>query len=92
MAAEIGTVSSSDAVTRSGFNEAAANGRGNLAGLRKVPSSVDAASMRPRRMAAEIIFGHAPSYRHFAASMRPRRMAAEIGRCGANPAPPPRLQ
>ena len=36
------------------------------------------ASMRPRRMAAEIVLRHAVGRRRQRASMRPRRMAAEI--------------
>ena len=39
--------------TASGFNEAAANGRGNHPGVRRRPPR-ERASMRPRRMAAEI--------------------------------------
>ena len=62
-----------------GFNEAAANGRGNRCSGR-VDDGACSASMRPRRMAAEIariVFRFA---RSFLASMRPRRMAAEISR------------
>ena len=41
------------------------------------------ASMRPRRMAAEIANGwHVEGQDRFLASMRPRRMAAEIPVCG----------
>ena len=40
--------------TKPGFNEAAANGRGNPEGLAVESPGPPAASMRPRRMAAEI--------------------------------------
>ena len=45
------------------FNEAAANGRGNARGGGASPADVRRASMRPRRMAAEIptTHVHAPS-------------------------------
>ena len=59
------------------FNEAAANGRGN----RKIVQGRVAearASMRPRRMAAEIDRGSQVGWSGYQASMRPRRMAAEI--------------
>ena len=60
------------------FNEAAANGRGNHAYHKPNPCVCGGASMRPRRMAAEIdgliILHSDPAW----ASMRPRRMAAEI--------------
>ena len=46
------------------------------AGLARLVRAV--ASMRPRRMAAEIARSKAASARSAAASMRPRRMAAEI--------------
>ena len=45
-----------------------------------------AASMRPRRMAAEIVAGGHARTAAAAASMRPRRMAAEISRTSAAPA------
>ena len=60
-----------------GFNEAAANGRGNSSwraeGWLGAP-----ASMRPRRMAAEIAANCGTLRWPRAASMRPRRMAAEM--------------
>ena len=60
------------------FNEAAANGRGNLVGARQCRTLIVKASMRPRRMAAEIIVNRVPVRGGHGASMRPRRMAAEI--------------
>ena len=61
------------------FNEAAANGRGNPAQVDPVAPRGVAASMRPRRMAAEIGAGQLQARPASArASMRPRRMAAEI--------------
>ena len=67
-----------------GFNEAAANGRGN----RKVEVyrlALTMASMRPRRMAAEIAVAGPVRDADRRASMRPRRMAAEIAAGGASP-------
>ena len=67
------------------FNEAAANGRGNLG----VPPAADCrgmASMRPRRMAAEIVHGRLDDGHATDASMRPRRMAAEIRAVGGGDA------
>ena len=64
------------------FNEAAANGRGNRPQRLDLEGDELAASMRPRRMAAEI--GPSPAqygYARSVASMRPRRMAAEISPC-----------
>ena len=53
MAAEIALPPRAVARTACGFNEAAANGRGNLTlPIRKI--MLNKASMRPRRMAAEI--------------------------------------
>ena len=67
------------------FNEAAANGRGNPDDL-KLPRLCIAASMRPRRMAAEIELLPRIELRSRNASMRPRRMAAEIvGYAAARP-------
>ena len=59
------------------FNEAAANGRGNPGGSRRAWRS-GRASMRPRRMAAEIPQHDSSHAGEESASMRPRRMAAEI--------------
>ena len=54
MAAEISTFESASYTSPTRFNEAAANGRGNR-GHRGEPDGHHlAASMRPRRMAAEI--------------------------------------
>ena len=61
-----------------GFNEAAANGRGNHRRARTAAAPVRPASMRPRRMAAEIACTWIVGTATYAASMRPRRMAAEI--------------
>ena len=64
-----------------GFNEAAANGRGNHVEV-AVLALDRPASMRPRRMAAEIEVQSAGAGEALVASMRPRRMAAEItARC-----------
>ena len=60
------------------FNEAAANGRGNHAQKEKNDVGFHGASMRPRRMAAEITVFSATLVLLARASMRPRRMAAEI--------------
>ena len=60
-----------------GFNEAAANGRGNRRQLAR-EGRIQGASMRPRRMAAEIRPRARQPPGGAAASMRPRRMAAEI--------------
>ena len=60
------------------FNEAAANGRGNPDGGDVVDAGVVGASMRPRRMAAEIAPRLGEGAEVGRASMRPRRMAAEI--------------
>ena len=77
MAAEIAAACVSAAASSPRFNEAAANGRGNL--VRHGQHRPDAhASMRPRRMAAEIDGRDVVGRPHGAASMRPRRMAAEI--------------
>ena len=54
MAAEISPRPEDGPPRRPRFNEAAANGRGNLAGVAR-GAHADLASMRPRRMAAEII-------------------------------------
>ena len=59
------------------FNEAAANGRGNRQ-ARAGRNGRASASMRPRRMAAEIERRENPEVERPTASMRPRRMAAEI--------------
>ena len=56
MAAEIGAAAADQDGRRCGFNEAAANGRGNRAAGRPDARRA-AASMRPRRMAAEIAPG-----------------------------------
>ena len=49
--------------------------------------AADRASMRPRRMAAEIADRGSAHGRERAASMRPRRMAAEISQSAALSAP-----
>ena len=54
MAAEINAARSFGSAHPRGFNEAAANGRGNLSRTAVRLDDVDVASMRPRRMAAEI--------------------------------------
>ena len=78
MAAEILRTDDEVRAKYRGFNEAAANGRGNPGvPLQKYISSI--ASMRPRRMAAEIFGQPAQADNGAGASMRPRRMAAEIG-------------
>ena len=53
MAAEISTSVGMNQHDAPGFNEAAANGRGNPPRV-VAPARVRGASMRPRRMAAEI--------------------------------------
>ena len=53
MAAEIAGGKGGEALAQAGFNEAAANGRGNH-GYREPERPRRRASMRPRRMAAEI--------------------------------------
>ena len=79
MAAEISAPRAGRIGTSPCFNEAAANGRGNLSRPRVL--LVDrGASMRPRRMAAEILVVVLALVRDQDASMRPRRMAAEIRR------------
>ena len=60
-----------------GFNEAAANGRGNSLEV-EIQYHVEWASMRPRRMAAEMRHRDRRRDGRQLASMRPRRMAAEI--------------
>ena len=62
----------------SSFNEAAANGRGNYKMEILSPVGNLIASMRPRRMAAEIHGRRVDRGLGSCASMRPRRMAAEI--------------
>ena len=84
MAAEISDRPRTQRRRAVGFNEAAANGRGNPPSP-TTPSRRRAASMRPRRMAAEIGANRKLQDLLDKASMRPRRMAAEIssgrGRC-----------
>ena len=61
------------------FNEAAANGRGNARRPGSRSGGAPPASMRPRRMAAEMVRARILLRRgELRASMRPRRMAAEI--------------
>ena len=78
MAAEIPGVPPRFALLNRGFNEAAANGRGNRRRYRVRVGARQRASMRPRRMAAEIDFSPVARLGDQPASMRPRRMAAEI--------------
>ena len=54
MAAEIAAGRRGGRRPHAGFNEAAANGRGNLVQLEVWQGQATMASMRPRRMAAEI--------------------------------------
>ena len=77
MAAEMRGIGHSRSRRLAGFNEAAANGRGN-AGRAAPRAAGAAASMRPRRMAAEIVGPRRDRHRGPPASMRPRRMAAEM--------------
>ena len=49
-----------------------------IPGSAPLTSGTAAASMRPRRMAAEIVSREIRHCLHVRASMRPRRMAAEI--------------
>ena len=74
------------------FNEAAANGRGNPDAVIDTGTTVYFASMRPRRMAAEIVGGECRAPGRDRASMRPRRMAAEIAARAPLTPPPPVLQ
>ena len=88
MAAEISTCRRITSGPSIGFNEAAANGRGNLVARAGRLPPLARASMRPRRMAAEIIHKSILKFAPEVASMRPRRMAAEIqGRPGQPPRP-----
>ena len=90
MAAEISPSRPAPPPLAARFNEAAANGRGNRTEPVAGRVVCELASMRPRRMAAEIAgaVGGGDSVMR-GASMRPRRMAAEIVRtardaeCGA---------
>ena len=77
MAAEMAPGGVPTVVEVRGFNEAAANGRGNRPRGATGPRVVRA-SMRPRRMAAEIPVGRVSHLDLVHASMRPRRMAAEM--------------
>ena len=77
MAAEIPSGRDRGTAPGRGFNEAAANGRGNH-GTQYYAYAGGTASMRPRRMAAEIPLPAPRQERRIPASMRPRRMAAEI--------------
>ena len=89
MAAEIPSFPPPSCLCFPRFNEAAANGRGNL-DQPEAPAAEPPASMRPRRMAAEIWCTSSRPARPHVASMRPRRMAAEIaGDEGGNAAATP---
>ena len=79
MAAEIRRSLPANAALDCCFNEAAANGRGNPTPTTAFPAAPSRASMRPRRMAAEIVGAWNGTSPTMPASMRPRRMAAEIG-------------
>ena len=81
MAAEIRRPAHHGPAGAARFNEAAANGRGNL-GSADGGFGGHGASMRPRRMAAEILPRCRSTGSSARASMRPRRMAAEIGGSG----------
>ena len=78
--------------TKPGFNEAAANGRGNRPGPLDVVRVQQVASMRPRRMAAEITSPPRTPAPRWTASMRPRRMAAEISESASGGPPGRTLQ
>ena len=60
MAAEIVRCNHCATGATRGFNEAAANGRGNRRPVKPPMISILSASMRPRRMAAEIVRRGAP--------------------------------
>ena len=89
MAAEITCASRWRAPPPRCFNEAAANGRGNHALVRHASVGV-VASMRPRRMAAEILRGRradirrAAGFNEAAANGRGNRLGMDAVRAGAH--------